>query len=74
MYSKERNQAKINARVSRGKYRCNMCKQLFSSKQVQVDHIKEVGKFVDWNSFIRRLFCSISNLQVLCVKCHLEKK
>jgi 5-methylcytosine-specific restriction endonuclease McrA len=62
-----------SARVKRGRYRCNHCNKLFALKQVQVDHIVEIGSFADWNSYIEKLFCSIDNLQVLCKPCHKKK-
>lgn len=55
-------------------YKCMKCKNDFSAKMVQVDHIKPIvvpkDGFVDWNTFIDRLFCEQDNLQVLCVPCH----
>lgn len=54
-----------------GKYRCAKCKILTSKPQV--DHISPVGKFLDWNMYIERLFCPIENLQVLCWDCHKVK-
>ena len=58
-------------------YVCNSCKKEFPSKEVNVDHILPVVDpitgFVDWNTFIERLFCKEENLQVLCSKCHTEK-
>lgn len=74
------------ARVVRGEYLCNGCKEqvpasiVIDGKRVKnaiVDHIKpvidpEIG-FVSWDSFIERLFCEMDNLQVLCYKCHTEK-
>lgn len=58
-------------------YTCNNCKEEFPSADVQVDHIEPVVDpvvgFVDWNTFIERLFCEKSNLQVLCKTCHNEK-
>lgn len=55
-------------------YRCAKCKKEFSAKGVVVDHINPVVDtnqgFVDWNTFIERMFCPIENLQVLCVDCH----
>lgn len=72
--SPTRYQAIKNARIKRGKYQCNHCKKLFKLKQIQVDHIEEIGKFVNWNTYIERLFCPIDNLQALCVGCHKAKK
>ena len=45
-------------------------------KEVQVDHIIPVvdfDGFKDWDTYIKSLFCSIKNLQVLCRECHKEK-
>lgn len=58
-------------------YRCNACKQEYTNKDVEVDHIIPVvdpkDGFVDWNTYIDRLFCSKDNYQVLCVSCHKKK-
>lgn len=57
-------------------FECNTCKQLFPSKDVQVDHIQPIvgpEGFVSWDVFINRLYCPIDNLQVLCKPCHDEK-
>lgn len=58
-------------------YMCNSCKNEFSSKDVQVDHIEPVVDpvigFKDWDTFIDRLYCSVEKLQVLCLTCHKEK-
>lgn len=55
-------------------YRCAKCKKEFPAKDVQVDHISPVvdtkAGFIDWNTFIDRLFCGVENLQILCSKCH----
>lgn len=58
-------------------YRCAQCKKEYTSTNVQVDHIRPVvdvkDGFVDWNTFIERLFCEEDNLQVLCTGCHDKK-
>lgn len=57
-------------------YRCAKCKAVKPRKEVQVDHIEPVVAatgFVDWNTYISRMYCSESNLQVLCKKCHKTK-
>lgn len=70
---------KINAKTNRmaEHFTCNMCKGEFPAKEVQVDHVDGVicpyTGFVDWNTYIDRLFCSDDNLQVLCTDCHDEK-
>lgn len=58
-------------------YPCMACKNLVSRKDVAVDHIDPVVSsntgFVDYDTFIKRLFCDASNLQLLCSTCHQEK-
>lgn len=58
-------------------FRCKKCKQEFTAKNVQVDHIKPVVDpkigFTTWDDFIDRLYCESKNLQVLCVTCHKKK-
>lgn len=67
---------KINEKTGRmaQHYECAYCKGQFSAKNVCVDHIQPVidpnGSFVDWNTYIERMFCSVENLQVLCGDCH----
>jgi len=58
-------------------YKCAMCKNDFSSTNVQTDHVLPVvcpvEGFVSWDVYIERLFCPKENLQVLCKPCHKEK-
>ncbi len=58
-------------------YKCAECGGEFTSTNVQVDHyepvVDPVKGFVDWDTFIERLFCEENNLQVLCKKCHSVK-
>lgn len=58
-------------------FKCKKCRKDFPAKMVQVDHIEPIVTpglgFVDWNSFVERLFCGKENLQVLCVACHDKK-
>jgi 5-methylcytosine-specific restriction endonuclease McrA len=70
---------KINPKTGRlaQHFSCKECKTDFPQKEVAVDHKKpivdpKVG-FVDWDTFIERLFCEKKNLQVLCKSCHGEK-
>lgn len=69
-----RKEAIVNARVERGKYKCNSCENIFGPKEIQLDHINPVINeeegFVDWNTYIERLFCSTELFQVLCKPCH----
>lgn len=56
-------------------WQCSMCKEWHRDQtSMEVDHIVEIGPFKgDWNDYISRMFCSVDNLQVLCVKCHQAK-
>lgn len=70
---------KINKKTGRmaQHYRCASCRKDFALSSVQVDHIDPVVDpatgFIDWNTFITRLFCDKGNLQVLCKTCHTKK-
>jgi len=73
----ERTKAKNRGRIERGLYRCNTCKQVFTSAAIQLDHIEPVidpGKGFDgWDAYINRLFGDAEGLQVLCRPCHKTK-
>jgi hypothetical protein len=46
-------------------------------KETQVDHIVECGslrRFEDLPGFTERLFCEKEGLQILCRRCHGEKR
>ncbi len=68
---------KQRARKGRGQYECFKCKNLFSEKFTQMDHIDPVVSveegFKDLDTFAKRLFCSDTNLQILCLSCHSQK-
>ena len=53
---------------------CADCKEWFSEKEIQVDHIEPAGSlksFDDVGAFARRLlFCGVEGLRVLCLRCH----
>ena len=74
---KPRNQALVNARVERGRYKCSMCEELFRSTEVQIDHIEPVidprKGFTTWDDYIERLFCPVEKFQILCTVCHEQK-
>lgn len=69
----------VNQRTKRmsNHYKCNKCKKVFPTKEVQVDHIEPIVNptvgFVSWDDFINNLYCEVDNLQVLCVTCHKKK-
>lgn len=58
-------------------YRCALCDVELPLKQVQVDHtvpVVDVKKgFVNWDTFIDRLYVEVKKLQVLCKPCHKAK-
>lgn len=61
----------------RVEYQCSCCKQWYMGKEISVDHCDSVIDnhvgFIDWNTFVDRLFCSKENLSVLCDFCHTIK-
>lgn len=74
MYWKPISECKKNARVSRGLYKCNICKKI--TRKGNVDHITPivpVQGFTTWDEYINNMFCEIDGLQFLCEKCHDEK-
>lgn len=61
------------ARISRGKYTCAHCTNIFGPKQINVDHIDPVvptSGWDNWDGFISRLFCKEEGFQILCHGCH----
>lgn len=75
-----------DARVSRGYYLCNGCKEEVTAtikedrkrvKNAIVDHIHPIIDpavgFTTWDDCIERMFCEKENLQVLCKNCHDKK-
>lgn len=76
------------ARVERGIYLCDGCKQHVPAsikdpdtgkrvKNAVVDHINPIIDpavgFTTWDECIDRMFCESENLQVLCHECHTIK-
>lgn len=54
-------------------YQCAECKEWFVQKNVQVDHIEPCGSlrtYRDLAGFVKRLFCHVDGLRVLCIECH----
>lgn len=58
-------------------YKCYVCNQWVSSTKIAVDHIVPVISveegFIDFNTFIERLFCGADNLGPICDSCHQKK-
>lgn len=73
-------ESKSGTQMRRVRYKCNVCKNMFNSRDVAVDHIVPIANNdgfpllpngePDWNTFIARLFCDGSNLQTICTDCH----
>lgn len=61
----------------RVEYMCSQCANWHMGKDIQVDHATPVVDpdigFIDWNTFVDRLFCDPANLAVLCKDCHHTK-
>ena len=70
LWSPERRAILSGAKSGSDGYVCESCGEIGN---VQVDHIDPVGKFLDWNTFIERLFVPSYRLQALCKRCHLIK-
>lgn len=67
-----RTEKKINVKTGRlaQHFRCAICEEEFTSKDMQVDHIQPIGRDKTWDEFIDGLFCEIDNLQAVCIGCH----
>jgi 5-methylcytosine-specific restriction endonuclease McrA len=58
-------------------YKCANCSKIFNRGEIQLDHVAPVidptTGFIDWNTYISRLFADESGWQVLCRGCHQAK-
>ncbi len=63
---------------------CELCKDWVMTKNFQVDHIEPIIRCdwetknlgtpeFTWDTYINRMFCSLTNLQGVCTTCHDEK-
>jgi 5-methylcytosine-specific restriction endonuclease McrA len=72
-----RNAVRKAARVRRGVYICNICKEEHRAKDVVVDHIIPVvdvkNGFTNWDDFVNSLFVLENGLQLICSECHRVK-
>ena len=60
----------------------NVCEFCHAEQRepLEIDHIVEINKFPkladgspDWNTWIPKVLCELTNLQCLCTDCHKEK-
>jgi len=54
-------------------YLCNVCKNYFPEKQINIDHIVPAGTLKcseDLPGFVARLFVEVEGLQCICETCH----
>lgn len=73
---KPRGDALRAAKVDKGKYTCNICKEIHRHKDIQLDHILPVVPVTGWDSLdavAERLLCWQDGYQVLCRVCHTKK-
>lgn len=72
-----RSEAFRKSRISRGIYICNMCNSQCKAKEVSADHVSPVVDpvhgFIDWNTYITRMFPGPDGFQILCKMCHDNK-
>src|ERR1700677_103259 len=71
-----KNAVKTAARIERGMYKCSSCLNCYGPKEIEIDHIIPVipvTGFDNFNEYIKRLYCSSNDLQVLCKLCHSNK-
>lgn len=69
--------------LKRVRFKCESCGGKYAAKNVAIDHVESVVPVTglptqtngdpDFNVYIKRLFCGIDNLQLLCKKCHADK-
>ena len=58
------------------RYKCDSCQELVSGTNMDVDHIVPIGSFKSLDeieSFVKKVYCSYDNLQILCGECHRHK-
>jgi 5-methylcytosine-specific restriction endonuclease McrA len=66
------------SRRRRVSWKCEKCLELYSRKDINVDHIKPIGRGVATEiesipDFFQLVYCSYDNLQILCKECHKKK-
>lgn len=76
-YWPAREEAKKEARIERGLYKCAGCGNSVKNKEFQMDHIKPAVSVKGWvgfmDDFIRKLYSPKEQFQLLCKNCHETK-
>ena len=58
-------------------HRCAICGELFPKGQLIADHVDPVvcpdQGFINWDTYISRMFCEVGGFQALCKPCSHEK-
>lgn len=74
---KPKQDATRRQKVAPNQFKCQGCEEVYTIKEISLDHIKPVVDvktgFVDWNTYIDRMFCGEDGFQVLCDACHTSK-
>lgn len=74
LYSKLRRDALKLSRTGVDQHQCMSCSTFLRESQCKVDHHVPVVDprtgFIDWNAYVARMFCDVTNLRTLCDECH----
>lgn len=68
-------QSKKGKPVYKYHWQCAKCREWTAvEKDMEVDHIKEIGGFKgSWDDIVPKFYCGQENLQALCISCHMKK-
>ena len=71
------------ARIERGKYKCNICGNIFPKKEMEMDHVLPVVPVEgfkqpredgwDWNEYVERMLPGDEGWSYICIPCHDKK-
>lgn len=64
-------------KLRRVNFKCELCGVIVDRKNFSVDHrdpvVDPIIGYVDYNTYVKRLFCDVKYLQGICKPCHYEK-
>lgn len=72
LMSDTRKDAFNNCKIKRGQYKCFRCGNIFKRTELECHHTAEISDSTDWNTYINKLFCDVSELLIVCKLCHLD--